>query len=117
MQEKIYSQLKTPKTLDEVYVRLNEIGILWNKAQIELFLQMDKIIIQKGDKWQVQGEEDKEIILEIIDKVLGNKPIVPIKLIMNQIPININKGEEEILNIAIESGKYISPNGKTIKVK
>lgn len=55
--------------------------------------------------------------LEIIDRVLGNKPIVLIKLIMNQIPVDIIKGEDEILNIAVESGKYISPNGKTIKRK
>lgn len=117
MQEQIYSQLKTPKTLDEVYVRLNEIGILWNKSQVQLFLQMDKTIIQKDDKWQVEDGDNKDTILEIIDKVLGSKPIVPIKLIMNQMPVNIIKSEEEILNIAIESGKYISPNGKTIKVK
>jgi len=117
MQEQIYSQLKTPKTLDDIYARLNEIGITWNKSQIQLFLEMDKAIIQKSDKWQVKGRDDNEIILEIIDKALSNKPIVPIKLIMNQIPNNIRTIDEEILKIALESGKYISPNGKTIKRK
>ena len=117
MQEQIYSQLKTPKTVDEVCIRLNEIGIYWNKAQIKLFLEMDKTIIQKDDKWQVEDVDSKEMILEIIDRILGNKPIVPIKLIMNQIPVDIIKGEDEILKIAVESGKYISPNGKTIKRK
>jgi len=117
MQELIYSQLKTPKNLEEVYARLNEIGILWNKAQIKLFLEMDKTIIEKDDKWQVEDGDNKEIILEIIDKVLGNKPIVPIKLIKNEMPLDIFTSEEEILKVAVESGKYISPNGKTIKVK
>ena len=29
----------------------------------------------------------------------------------------VNEGEDEILNIAVESEKNISPNGKTIKRK
>ncbi len=115
--QKIYDQLKTPKNIVELYRRLNEIDISWNKSQIELFLEMDKNIIQKGDKWQVEGGDTKESILGIIYKVLGNKPIVPIKLIMKQIPSDIITSEEEILKIAMESGKYISPNGKTIKLK
>lgn len=117
MQEQIYEQLKNPKTVDELHQRLNEIGILWSESQVELFLEMDKTIIQKGDKWQVEGGDTKESILEIIDKVLGNKPIVPIKLIMKQIPADIITSEEEILKVALESEKYISPNGKTIKLK
>lgn len=117
MQEQIYNQLKTSKTLDELHQRLNEIGVSWNKSQTQLFLELDKNIIQKGYKWQVQGGNIKESILGIIDKVLGNKPIVPIKLIMKQIPNGIIISAEGILKIAVESGKYISPNGKTIKLK
>lgn len=115
MQEKIYSQLRTPKTLDEIYVRLNEIDIFWNKSQIKLFLEIDKNIIQKDGKWQIEGRENNETILEIIDKVLGNKPIVPIKLIMNQMPMGIS--QDKMLKIAAESGKYSFPNCKTIAGK
>lgn len=42
MLEKVYEQLKTPKTLSEVHSRFNEIGIQWNQSQVRLFLEMDK---------------------------------------------------------------------------
>jgi hypothetical protein len=40
MLEKVYEQLKTPKTLSEVHSRFNEIGIQWNQSQVRLFLEM-----------------------------------------------------------------------------
>jgi hypothetical protein len=105
---------------------LNEIDIKWNKAQIQLFLEMDKNIILKNNKWQVESGAETEIILSIIEKTIGDKPIIPIMvimkqidkmLIMKQIPKEINTSEAGILKIALESGKYISSNGKTIKRK
>lgn len=120
MRESISNQLKTPKTLDEFHHRLQEIGILWSKAQTQLFLEMDKTIIQKGDKWQVEDGGKKDVILEIVDKVLGNRPIVPIKKIIDAISIDckdITISGREILKISLDSGNYISPNGKAIKRK
>lgn len=115
MLEQIYSQLRTPKTLDELHQRLNEIGLKWNKSQVELFLQMDKSITQKGDTYSVGGSDDRDIILDIIDKTMGVKPIVPIKKVMENISGDIIISAEEILKIALDSGRYISPNGAVLK--
>lgn len=115
MVEQIYAQLKNQKTLDELYQRLNEIGLKWNKSQVELFLQMDKSITQKGDTYSVSANDTKDIILEIIDNSIGVKPMIPIKKVMENISTDIIVSAEEILNIALSSGRYISPNGTVLK--
>lgn len=115
MVNKIYDQLKTPKTIDELYERINEIGLKWNKAQIQLFLEMDKNIIQDGELYNVSGGDNKQLVLNIIDKTIGSKPIIPIKQIINNISSEIVISVEEIRKIAVESGNYISPNASVIK--
>lgn len=115
MVEQIYAQLKTPKTIDELYQRLNEIGLKWNKSQVELFLQMDTSITQNGYTYSVARNDTKDIILDIIDKTIGSKPMIPIKKVMENISTDTIVSAEEILNIAIDSGRYISPNGAVIK--
>lgn len=117
MENKIYEQLKTPKTIEELQERLNEIGIQWNKAQIQLFLEMDLKVIENQNKWSIKEGDMKDVVLDVIAKVLGNKPIVPVKLIMKDIPKSITISEEQLLSIALQSNKYISTNGKTLKVK
>lgn len=117
MLEKIYEQLGTPKTIAELEERLKEIGIKWNKAQIQLFLEMDQLVEKKGDKWQVKGEDVTEFILNIIDRTLGDRPIITVKKIMNAIPDHIPISELEVLKIALNSGQYVSPNRVAIKRK
>jgi hypothetical protein len=120
MVDEIYNQIKTPKTIDEIHQRLNEIGIEWNKSQIELFLEMDKNIVGNGQKWQAEGENKNDVILQVIDKVLGSKPIVPIKKILDIIDADysdIQTDAKQILNIALDSNQFISTNGKTLKRK
>ncbi|URZ04230.1 hypothetical protein [Clostridium felsineum] len=115
MVDQIYNQLKTPKTLEELYQRLNEIGLKWNKSQVELFLQMDKNIIKNGDAYSVGGTDDKDIILDIIDKTIGGKPMIPIKKVMENISVDVVVSAEEILKTALDSGRYVSPNGAVLK--
>lgn len=115
MVNKIYDQLKIPKTIDELYERINDIGLKWNKAQVQLFLEMDKNIVQDGELYSVSGEDIKELVLNIIDKTIGLKPIIPIKQIINNISSDIVISLEEIRKIAVESGNYISPNASVIK--
>lgn len=117
MENKIYEQLKTPKTIEELQERLNEIDIKWNKSQVQLFLQMDQKVVVNQNKWSVKEGDIKVVVLDIIAKALGNKPIIPVKLIMKDIPKSITISEEQLLGIAIQSGRYISTNGKTLKVK
>ena len=115
MVNEIYDQLKIPKTLEELYQRLSELGLKWNKAQIELFLSMDKSILKIGDTYSVGGIDTKDIILDIIEKTIGGKPMVPIKKVMENIPIDVVASAEQILKVALNSGKYISPNGAVLK--
>lgn len=117
MENKIYEQLKTPKTIEELHERLNEIDIKWNKSQVKLFLEMDQKVVENQNKWSIKEGDMKDVVLDIIAKALGNKPIIPVKLIMNDIPKNITISEEQLLDIALKSGKYVSTNGKTLKVK
>lgn len=115
MVNQIYDQLKTPKTLEELYQRLNELGFKWNNAQIELFLSMDKSIIKNGNTYSVGENDTKDTILDIIDKTIGGKPMIPIKKVMGNIPLDVVVSAEEILKIALNSGKYSSPNGSVLK--
>lgn len=117
MENKIYEQLKTQKTIEELQERLNEIGITWKKSQVQLFLEMDQKVVENQNKWSIKEGDMKDVVLDIIAKALGNKPIIPVKLIMKDIPKNITISEEQLLDIALKSGKYVSTNGKTLKVK
>lgn len=117
MENRIYEQLKTLKTIEELQERLSEVGIQWNKSQVQLFLEMDPKVIENQNKWSIKEGDMKDVVLDVIAKVLGNKPIVPIKLIMKDIPKSITISEEQLLAIALQSNKYISTNSKTLKAK
>jgi len=115
MVEQIYDQLKTPKTLEELHERLNEIGLKWNKAQVGLFVQMDKNIKKNGITYCANVGNSKDVIIDIVDKTIGTKPLIPIRKVMDNIPFDIIISAEEILKIAINSGRYTSPNGAVLK--
>lgn len=115
MVEQIYAQLNSPKTLEELHQRLNELGLKWNQAQTELFLSMDKSILKIGNTYSVGGIYTKDTILDIIEKTIGGKPMIPIKKVMESIPIDVVASAEDILKVALNSGKYISPNGAVLK--
>ncbi|WP_350354069.1 hypothetical protein [Thermoanaerobacterium sp. RBIITD] len=113
--EIIYDQLKTPKSIEELHQRLNESGIRWNKAQVELFLQMDSNIKKIGDIYSAAGNDLNNIILDVIDKAIEGKPVIPIKKIMEYVPSDITVSAEEISKIAEQSGRYIlHPNGAVL---
>lgn len=115
MVEQIYEQLKTPKTLEELHQRLHDIGIRWNQAQIELFLSMDKNIVRHKGLYSIVKNNINDIVLEIIDKTIGNRPMVPIIKIMKFIPDDIVVSSDEILCIATNSCKYENINGSVLK--
>jgi len=113
--ELIYEQLKTPKSIEELYQRLKESEIKWNKAQLQLFLLMDNKIKKTGDLYSVEDNNLSNIILDIIDKVIDGKPLVTIKKVMESVPNNIVVSSEEISRIAEESGRYrLHPNGAVL---
>lgn len=115
MIEKIYDQLKTTKTFEQIHQRLNEIGIGWNIAQVELFLQMDSNIKKTGDLYSAGGSDLNNIILDVIDKAIDGKPVIPIKKIMEYVPSDITVSAEEISKVAQQSGRYkLHPNGAVL---
>lgn len=115
MVETIYEQLKTPKSVEELYQRLKESGVKWNKAQLQLFLLMDSNIKKTGDLYSIGGNHLSSVILDIVDKVMDGKPMAPIKRIMKHIPSDIAVSAEEISKIAEQSGRYIlHPNGAVL---
>jgi len=111
----IYNQLKTPKSIDELLQRLKESGVKWNKAQLQLFLLMDSNIIRTGDLYSTGGNNLNSIVLDVVDKVMDIKPVVPIRKIMEYVPNDVTVSAEEISKIAEQSGKYkLHPNGAVL---
>lgn len=115
MIEKAYEQLKTPKTLSEVHSRFNEIGIQWNQSQVRLFLEMDKKIIKKDGVYSIGEGEIEQKILRILDQLFKEKPKIPLRKVMEQIPFTISKAE--LLEIVENSQNYYTPNGVIISKK
>ncbi len=114
MVEQIFNQLKTPKTLEVLHQRLQQIGLNWNKAQVELFVQLDRNIIKQGDVYFVESGSSNDKILEIIDKAMEGRPVIPVKKIMEMIPQEIITSDSEIIKIAQKSSRYKSPNNVVI---
>ena len=115
MVEKIYEHLKTPKSIEELYQRLKESQVKWNRAQLRLFLLMDSNIKKTGDLYSTAGSDLNTIILDVVDKVMEGKPVAPIKKIMEYIPKDIIISAEEIVKIAESSGKYkLHSNGAVL---
>lgn len=115
MINKVYEQLKTPKTLSEVHNRFNEIGIQWNSSQVRLFLEMDKKIIKEDGLYLIGGGDLEQKVLTVLDQLFKEKPKVPLKKIMEKIPFTI--GKAEVLHIVEKSQKYYTPNGVIISKK
>lgn len=113
--DRIYEQLKTPKTLEETQNRLGEIGIEWNLAQVQLFLEMDKKIVKENGLYSTNEGGIDHKVLEVLDQLFRERPKIPVRKIMEQIPFTI--GKQELLAIVVKSDSYYSPNGVIISKK
>lgn len=110
MIEKVYDQLKTPKTVEELHIRLNESGILWNTSQIRLFLEADKNIRQKDNLWSVDDDSIDSKVIEALDEMFKDKPKIPISIILRELGADITVSKKELLKIVEGSSRYYSPN-------
>ena len=108
MVEHAYEQLKTPKSVSEIHNRFNEIGIQWNLSQVKLFLEMDKKITKKEGLYSIVGADTEEKVLETLERLFKDRPKIPIKRILEEIPVTI--GKSELLEMIEGSKKYYSPN-------
>ena len=103
-------------SLEEITGKFSELGSAWNTHQIALFLELLPGVGQKKGRWQAQESGKEQTILEAIEQKLVDKPVVPIQSILNgSLLRNLETTAEEILQIAIRSGRYASPNNKVIK--
>lgn len=109
---KAYEQLKTPKTLSEIHSRFNEIGIEWNESQIQLFLEMDKNIVNKNGLFSIAEGDLENKVLEALDELFKERPKIPISKILEELTFTI--GKSELLRIVEESDNYYTPNGVII---
>ncbi|MDK2901710.1 MAG: hypothetical protein PWR14_614 [Thermosediminibacterales bacterium] len=112
--EKIYDQLKTPKSVEEIHLRLNEIGVKWNLSQVKLFLEMDKNITQNNGLWSVGGGDLKTKVINALDELFKDRPKIPIKIILRELGSDITVSKNELLKIVEGSSKYYSPNNVII---
>lgn len=115
MVDTIYKYLKSPKTIKELSELLNEEKLNWNEYQIKLFLDIDKNIKNDGELYYIESYDKIDLVLEAIATAIGTKPVIPIIKVKEYIK-TITVSEEEILKIALKSGRYeVLPNGKVLK--
>ncbi|SQC00729.1 hypothetical protein [Clostridium tetanomorphum] len=77
-------------------------------------MDIDKNVKVDKGLWCIENQDEKYLILRIIKELLRDRPIIPIRRIIESININ-GYDESRILKVAIDSGEYVSPNGKTLK--
>jgi hypothetical protein len=114
MIEHIYNQLRAPRSFEELYERLKEEGLNWNRKQLELFIHLDTNIKNQGDLYFIEETDSCNVILNIIDKLMDKRPAISVRKIMEHIPADITVTDRDIIKIAGKSGRYKSPNDAVI---
>lgn len=109
--------LHTPRSFEEIAEKFSELGSAWNPQQIELFLTLLPGVTQECGQWRIACSGKEQVILTAIEQALTGRPVVPIQRILRDSPLlhDIETTAEEVLQIAIRSGRYASPNGQALK--
>ncbi len=112
----IINYLQTPRSFEEIQERFAELGSAWSAEQIALFLELLPGIVRRQGHWQMEGSGKKQAVLEAVEQALSDRPLVPIQRILKSpLLADIETTAEESLQIAVENGRYASPNSKVIK--
>ena len=112
---KIKNYLLKKRTLEDFHQFILENGQDWNQNQVALFLEMDGNIKKNGDFYFIPSDDKTDRVVKIIDRVIGNKPAIPIKKILEKMDKDLVFDAAEIGKIAEKSGKYVLPNKTVIK--
>jgi len=112
---KIKAYLLKKRTLKSFHQFLIENGLDWNIDQAALFLEMDGNIVNDGETYFIPSDDKTKRVLRVIDKVIGNKPAIPIIRVLEQLDKDLVLDILEIGKIAQDSGKYTLPNKTVIK--
>lgn len=115
--DSITRYLHTPRTFEEIADKFAELGSAWNPRQIELFLRLLPGAAQEGGQWRIAGSDKEQAILTAVEQALSGRPVAQIHRILCDSPLlrDIETTTEEVLQVAIRSGRYTSPNGKVLK--
>ena len=76
---------------------------------------MDKKIVEEDCSYSTREGDLVQRILRVLDQLFKEKPKIPLRRIMEQIPFTIDKAE--LLNIVKRSENYYTPNGVIISKK
>lgn len=114
MVNNIYSQLKTPQSIESIHSRLIEVGVNWNLAQVKLFVSMDKNFKEHLGMWSIEDGDLSSKVLNFLDNMFSRNPKIPISIIMRKLPSDITIGKNELLKLIEDSLNYYTPNGVII---
>lgn len=114
-----HEYLTTPKTTEQLVNIAKEHGLNWNEDQVILYRLLDPNIYQtESGHWTVKVDDRRQIILEAIEKALGNRPLTKIDPNINeQLPSDMIVSHNEVIEVAVSTGRYESPRENVIRVK
>ncbi|ANB61004.1 hypothetical protein [Anoxybacteroides amylolyticum] len=115
----LYEYLQTPKTIEQLVTIAHENELYWNQEQMELFVRLDPNIIQnEAGFWTVKQDERRQTILTAIERALQGRALTKIDPdVFAQLPADVIVPQNEIIDVAISSGKYESPRENLLRVK
>lgn len=114
-----HEYLTTPKTTEQLVNIAKEHGLNWNEDQVKLYGLLDPFISQaESGQWTVKMDDRRHIILEAIEKALEKRPMTKIDPnIIEQMPSDMIVSHNEVIEVAISTGRYESPRENIIRVK
>jgi hypothetical protein len=111
--------LQKPKSIAELHEIIQESGEGWTQEQLELYLLLyHNAKMEPSGEWYILMDENADIVLDVLDKaMIGRKLLIIEKHVMPLLPPDLLITRAEIIEIARISGRYESPNDRTIRRK
>ena len=115
----LYESLKTAKSTEELEFIAREKGVYWTVKQIELYALLDPAIyVNEKEKWLLQQDERRQVILNAIEKAIGYRPMTKIDPdVMVHIPAKYIVPIIEVREVALSTGRYESPKENILRMK
>lgn len=114
-----HEYLTTSKTTEQLVNIANENGLNWNEDQVILYNLLDPSIFKtESGKWAVKVDERRQTILVAIENALEKRPMTKVDPnIIEQLPSNMIVSHNEVIEVAVSTGRYESPRENIIRVK
>lgn len=114
-----HEYLTTPKTAEQLVNIAKEHGLNWNEDQVKLYSLLDPSIYETElGQWAVKVDDRRHTILEAIEKALEKRPMTKIDPnIIEQLPSDMIVPHNEVIEVAVSTGRYESPRENIIRVK